>query len=491
MQRFVNDHTLVLYAFLCDILTLVPYQTPFTTGESPLKNLLRSLVPLLAVLFTLLLVGVALGAQNISQPSLEDKMVVWLLVVITLATGAHVIGGLIHKWTGLSEILGWLGLGITLHNLPWIKDLIHHLFLQPQYQLEHVVEVVAQLGVWLLLTEAGLETELPILVKNAGRGSLVALLGVIIPGTVVYLALPFIFPSLSPLGRALTAAIFTPTSLGVAAIFFKDARILSSGTAQLVMAVAAIDDVLGLLILTALAGMMVGAGASVSGILFILFKAITFFIASLTAGAILSPTLSRFMAKLNGGEAMRLKIALLSATIFAWLAHRWGLSPLMGAYAGGVFLTEVHFKEFESATEEHGVEYLLRGVKYVVVPIFVVSVAMKVDLSLFLAMRPITLLVVGLSGLVAGKLIASQLAGSQNDKRTLAWGALPRGEVALVIAGMGFSNHLIGADIMSVAVMAMVCSIIVTSLMLPRSITRARALNTHIFDPVGSASTKH
>jgi Kef-type K+ transport system membrane component KefB len=78
---------------------------------------------------------------------------------------------------------------------------------------------------------------------------------------------------------------------------------------------------------------------------------------------------------------------------------------------------------------------------------------------------------------------------------TLAWGAIPRGEVALVIAGMGFSNHLIGSDIMSVAVMAMVGSILITSWRLPRAIAKARAHDPHIFDSVsggdGSAPYAH
>lgn len=452
-----------------------------------MKALLKKLSPLLAVGLAALLVEVAVEHTANQTPSLEDKMVVWLAVIVLMGTAAHAFGGLVQKWTGLSEVIGWLALGIGMTNIPGLKGVTHHLLENPRYDLEHVVEVVAQLGVWILLTEAGLETELKTLVKNAGRGSLVAAIGVIVPGVVVYATLPLIFPGLNPVGRALTAAIFTPTSLGVAAIFFKEAKILSSGTAQLVMAAAAIDDVVGLLILTGLLGMMTGGGGG-TALAIVLVKAIVFFAASLTAGAILAPYISRFMARMNGGEAMRLKVALGSAVTFAWIAHEWGLSPLMGAYAGGVFLTEVHFKDFEGDKTEHGVEYLLKGIRYIVVPIFVISVAMKVNLHLFLAPRPILLLTVGLGALVAGKLLASRCAGPTNDKATLAWGALPRGEVALVIAGMGLSNGLIGADVMAVAVMAMVGSILITSWRLPRAIARARARDAHVFDPVNGSA---
>ncbi len=431
-----------------------------------------------AFLVLVALVGVAWGHTTSSTPSVDEKTLYQLLAIIGMATAAHAVGGLVQKWTGLAEIVGWMLLGIALTNLPIVGHAVHAALNSPRYELESAIGKAELLGVWLLMTEAGLETDLRTLVRNLGRGSLIALIGVIVPGVCVYLVLPWIYPELSLVARLLVAAIFTPTSLGVATIFFKKERILASGTAQLVIAVAAIDDIIGLANLSAIDGMRTGS-ASVAAVLWIVAKVIVFFGGSLFAGSILAPTMSSWMARLNGGEAMRLKLALGSSVLFAWIAHSWGLSVYMGAYAGGIFLTSVHFRAFDG--EEHGVEDLLKGMKYILVPIFVTSVAMKVDLQALFAAKPLALLVAGTFGLIVGKVIGGQFAGPGNDKATLTWGSLVRGEVALVIAKLGFDNHLIGVEIMSVAVMAMIVSIVITSAKLPKAIRNAIDRSPTIF----------
>lgn len=432
-----------------------------------------------AVLVLAVLIGVAWGHAHSPTPSADEQILYQLIAIIAMATMAHAFGGLIQKWTGLAEIVGWMLLGITLTNLPVIGPAVHVALNDQRYGLEHAIGKVELLGVWLLMAEAGLETDLRTLVRNIGRGSAVAIIGVVVPGAIVYMALPWIFPEMSPVARLLVAAIFTPTSLGVATIFFKKEMILASATAQLVIAVAAIDDVIGLANLSAIDGMRTGS-VSPAAILWILAKVAIFFGGSLFAGSVLAPTMANWMARFNGGEAMRLKFALDSFILFAWIAHSWGLSVYMGAYAGGVFLTSVHFREFGSG-QEHGVEDLLKGMKYIFVPIFVTSVAMKVDLRLLFAMQPLELLGVGMFGLIVGKIIGGQLAGAGNDKATLTWGSLVRGEVALVIAKLGYDTHLIGQEVMSVAVMAMVLSIVVTSVMLPKAIKRAVERDPSIF----------
>ncbi len=434
---------------------------------------------ILAVLVLGGLVGVAWGHTVSATPSVDEKTLYQLVAIIAMATAAHAFGGLIQKWPGLAEIVGWMLLGIALTNLPVVGHAVHAALNNERYGLEHALSKAELLGVWLLMTEAGLETDLRTLVRNVGRGSLIALIGVVVPGVIVYLALPFIFPELSTVARMLVAAIFTPTSLGVAAIFFKKERILASGTAQLVIAVAAIDDIIGLANLSTIDGMRTGS-VSVAAVLLIVVKVVVFFGSSLFAGSILAPTMSNWMARLNGGEAMRLKLALGSSVLFAWIANAWGLSVYMGAYAGGIFLTSVHFRKFDG--EEHGVEDLLKGMKYILVPIFVTSVAMKVDLQLLFALKPLGLLVVGTLGLVVGKMIGGRFAGPGNDKATLTWGSLVRGEVALVIAKLGYDTHLIGVEIMSVAVMAMVVSIVITSMKLPKAIQNAIKRDSTIFD---------
>ena len=65
-----------------------------------------------------------------------------------------------------------------------------------------------------------------------------------------------------------------------------------------------------------------------------------------------------------------------------------------------------------------------------------------------------------------------------------------RGEVALVIAKLGFDNRMIGVEIMSVAVMAMVLSIVITSVKLPKAIQDAIKRLPTIFDATVEAEAE-
>lgn len=454
--------------------------------NSPLFKLL------LGLLCSFLLVAIAMTRHEAQHAlSIEERVTVVLATVSLLSLGAHLLGGALNQLTKLAHIVGWTFFGLLLGNLPGVGHRVHDLFHDPRYELETAIEWTSQIAVWLLLAEAGLETELKSLAKNAGRATLIALVGVIIPGAIAYAMLLPLYPELSAPGRLLVASMFTPTSLGVASIFFKSFGIVAAMVAQLVMAVAAIDDIIGLLLLTTLNGVIGGQPLALGNVALILSKAIFFFVCAFVAGHILSPHLSRLFAKLNDSEAMRLKLALSSTSILSFLAWKWGLSPLMGAYAGGVFLTSVHFKAFASDVEEHGVEYLLKGLRYTIVPIFIVSVAMKADLSVLLQPRPTLLLIGGTLGLIAGKWLAARFGGPGNDAGTLLWGALPRGEVALVIASMGYSAHLFGRDILSVAVLTMLLTIVCTSIFLPRAIDRAKARDPEAFRSVGSPAHEH
>jgi hypothetical protein len=84
---------------------------------------LKKLSPLLAVGLTALLMGVAVQHAASEGASLEDRLVVWLLCVVLMGTAAQAIGGLVQRWTGLSEVIGWLALGIGLTNLPGAKTI--------------------------------------------------------------------------------------------------------------------------------------------------------------------------------------------------------------------------------------------------------------------------------------------------------------------------------------------------------------------------------
>lgn len=178
---------------------------------------------------------------------------------------------------------------------------------------------------------------------------------------------------------------------------------------------------------------------------------------------------------------MKLTLALTPCFGFGWIAHHFGLSPLMGVYAGGVFWTEAHFKKFDGT--EHGVEYLLKPFRFFFVPIFFVEVGMKVDLPALLATKPVLLFAGCMIILVATKLTLGRLGGKGTDATIVGLATIPRGEVALVIATAGLRMHAIDHSIYAVCVALVVGSAMVTSALLPKAIKRVETSDPSLLLP--------
>ena len=153
-----------------------------------------------------------------------------------------------------------------------------------------------------------------------------------------------------------------------------------------------------------------------------------------------------------------LALAVAIAFLAAGLAESFGLAMIIGAFSIGLAL---------SGTElAHKLEEPLRAVYNVLVPIFFVVMGMLVDVTLLGGVvvfgSVITLFAV--IGKVVGSGLPALAAGfNVQGALRIGVGMLPRGEVALIMAGIGISQGVIGADLYSVAV----AMTIVTTILAP------------------------
>lgn len=126
-----------------------------------------------------------------------------------------------------------------------------------------VLDVLAELGVILLLVEVGMQMDLADLRAVGGSALSVAVLGVAAPfvgGFAVMSALGADFGIALFLGAALTA-----TSVGITAGVFTELRMVATVEARTVLGAAVADDVVGLLALTVVGAVVAGAGLSATG----------------------------------------------------------------------------------------------------------------------------------------------------------------------------------------------------------------------------------
>lgn len=465
--------------------TIPPELEGVDTSSTWWRRLLSS--PWLGGAILLALVVTALMQHLHGAGDTEAHVFMQLAVLVFVGFIAHAVSGLLEK-KGWNEVITWLLLGVALGNAP-IPHFLTHAFVEnghDVFAIRHALEYGSHLGVMILIFDAGLETSLKDLIRNVPRGGAAAMIGMAVAGVLVFLFVSFwLRPGMSLEGRLYTAAIIMPTSLGIPAIVLKRLGIISTPTAQFAIAIAALDDILSLVVLTALQSMQ-GGHIETTAIIIVLLKAIGFIAAAFMSGAALAPIVSLWLQRANDGEPMRLHMALAWAALFGFIAHTIGLSPLMGMYAAGAFLTAAHFESFEG--KSHGVEELLLPMKYVFVPVFLVSTGMQVSLGLMynnpwiLGLAAFSLVVLSFA-----KVLATVVAPGTCNKIVLALTTSSRGEVALVIAAM--APAAVRGELIAYAVLMVVITAIAVASGLPRLVARARQHGSDAFpspDPVAA-----
>ena len=150
-----------------------------------------------------------------------------------------------------------------------------------------------------------------------------------------------------------------------------------------------------------------------------------------------------------------------------------GLAPIVGAFAAGLILDEVHYKP-RGERKERDLNDLLQPVSTVLVPIFFVLMGLKVDLRLFANVQILGLALALTIAAIAGKQICALGVVERGiDRLVVGLGMIPRGEVGLIFAGIGATLMLPTANGVNVPVIssaifgAVVIMVIITTLITP------------------------
>ena len=388
-------------------------------------------------------------------------------VVLALAVilAAAKLGGDAAARIGQPAVLGELVVGVLVGNLSllgidWFQFITANA----------TIGVIAQLGAVILLFEVGLESTVRDMMQVGMRSLVVAVLGVVMPWALGWWVGALLLPEHSVYVHAFLGAALTATSVGITARVLKDLGHAQSPEARIILGAAVIDDVLGLVVLAAVAAVIAaadsGAVLSYGAIALVLGKALLFLFGALWLGVLCSPALFRFASRLRGSGVL-LATALVFCFTLAWLASVIGLAPIVGAYAAGLILEDLHYRDF--AKEERHLEDLVRPISSFLVPVFFVLMGMRVDLSTL--MRPEILglaAVLTLAAVIGKQACALGALGSRLDWLSIGIGMIPRGEVGLIFASIGLTLVVRGERIIDAAIYsAVVIMVMVTTLITP------------------------
>ena len=345
-------------------------------------------------------------------------------------------------------IIGYYGLGLL-----------------PHFEKGDVVSTLAEIGVVLLLFEVGLETNLEEFVELGSTSILVALIGVVAPFALGYGAIYALglggdnqFEIALFVGAAMTA-----TSVGITARVFGDLGALKSKEAKTIIGAAVVDDILGLLILTVVAGLLGSTGEfALVDLAIITGKALGFLIVVVILGRKLSPIIFNFFVKIPSPGTF-----ITGSFIFAMLlgaaAHFVGLHPIVGAFAGGVIAAESKMtKRIRSE---------MKPLNFLLVPIFFVYIGSEVNIQT-LASPEVFLygMLVSLLAFVGKYVSALGAMGKGFNTSLIGIGMSPRGEVGLIFVAVATTtlSSIITEDIISIIIWMVIVTTVIAPILLNR-----------------------
>ena len=396
-----------------------------------------------------------------------------LLAAIALILVAAKLFGDVFERIGLPAVLGELSAGIAIGNI----DQLGFAGLEKLATDPHL-GFLGELGVILLLFQVGVESNMRQMARVGVAAFVVACVGVVLPMALGYGLHAALSPESSWHTHLFVGAVLSATSVGITARVFKDLGKIDSGTGRVVLGAAVIDDVLGLIVLAVVSGIVVGAqtgdSLAMSEIGLLVLKAFGFLGIAIAIG----PWVSKHLYKAASG--LRLRHVLLAASlafclVISWFAHLVELAPIVGAFAAGLVLDEVVYKDL-SDREDHGLEEQLRPLGELLTPIFFVLTGAAVDLSVLGDPDAVMLAGALIVAAVVGKQACSLVAfGPDVHKLSVGIGMIPRGEVGLIFAAQGAALGVVTSTAYAAIVIMVMFTTMVTPPVLAWSLRRAPA----------------
>ena len=356
-----------------------------------------------------------------------------LLKFLIILIAAKIAGWVCHRLKQsavLGELIVGMLLGVSLFNI--ITPEIHGVF-----------AFLAELGVIILLFEVGIESNIYKLLKVGLASSLVAVVGVILPFLFGFLFFKIFLGSTS-LVAMFVGATLTATSIGITMRIFSEKKAIDSNEGKVILGAAVIDDVLGLIILSVLAGIVEFGKVSLFNIGKISFLSILFLAGSIYLGIKLAPLLLKFTNKLLVNRTYAIT-AIVFAFGLAYIADYIGLATIVGSFAAGLIL--------ETREDKDKIRDRIKPLADVFVPIFFVNAGMLMDVKM-LANLGVLIPIIALFALAVISKIAAGIAaiGVKVKKIVIGLGMIPRGEVGIIFATFGLTNKVITPELYALLV---------------------------------------
>ena len=328
-------------------------------------------------------------------------------------------------------------------------------------QIGPEIRTLGEIGAIVILFMAGLEMTPKEFLRGGKASFTVGTLGVVVPffaGLIVFQAFGF-----EALQALMIATALTATSIAISIQVLKEFNKIKSPEARLIIAAAVVDDILAIAVLsvvTSFGGSEALENVDLLDVTFTILKVLGFFAAILIAAIfilpkVITPRIWKAQGSVEG-------IATASFFGAAAIAGTLGLSPIVGAFAVGMALSAT--KVFEK------IEHFISRIGLIFAPLFFAIIGAQVDF------RTVNLDILMLSGVVIAIAVATKLLGcglpsmlflkNKTAGMRVGIGMISRGEVGLIVAGVGLSSGVLTGDVYTTIVLMVAVTTIITPIWL-------------------------
>ncbi len=327
----------------------------------------------------------------------------------------------------------------------------------PVFHLIHVTPILdflAEIGILFLMFIAGLETNI-VQLKAQGKASiLAAVMGVFVPlaSALVFLLAGFSFRTTYLIGLTLTA-----TSVSITVMTLIEIQRLNTRSGVTVLGAAVIDDIIAIMLLTFSMIFLTHTG----NLMMTIIKLGIFAIGGTLLYMFLTYPSLKMVSRFRSPDSVT-GIAVILMLMISFFSQSMGIAGITGAYITGLAISKTQFRRAV-------IEKVSTVTNILFVSIFFFVVGLKTSLSL--AGMSIAFLVsyilISIIGKILGSGFACRLAGmDMRESLRVGIGMIPRGEVALVIATMGFSAGLFSQGLFNATVIMILITSFITPIML-------------------------
>ena len=329
-------------------------------------------------------------------------------------------------------------------------------------QINDEIKILGEMGAIVILFMAGLEMTPKEFLKGGKAAFVVGTLGVVIP-FFVGLAV-FQFFGFDALQSMLIATALTATSIAISIQVLSEFGKIKTPEARLIIGAAIVDDILAIAVLsvvTSIAGSDGGvANIDITEIVITILQVLGFFAIMLIVAVVVIPkVITPRIWKAKGSVEGIATAAFFGA---AALAGSIGLSPIVGAFAVGMALSTT--KVFDK------IENYVGKIGLIFAPLFFAIIGAQVDL------RAVDLNIMILSAAIIVVAVTTKLFGcglpamyflkSKQQGLRVGIGMISRGEVGLIVAGVGVTAGILTSEVYSTIIIMVVVTTIITPIWL-------------------------